>query len=76
MKGYHKPVMLEPSIEGLRIVPEGRYVDATFGGGGHSAAILEQLGTGKLIAFDQDWDAAANVPEDRRVLFLNQNSGT
>ena len=65
--------MLEPSIEGLRIVPEGRYVDATFGGGGHSAAILEQLGTGKLIAFDQDWDAAANVPEDRRVLFLNQN---
>ncbi|MDX9941229.1 MAG: 16S rRNA (cytosine(1402)-N(4))-methyltransferase RsmH [Bacteroidales bacterium] len=73
MKGYHKPVMLEPSIEGLRIVPEGRYVDATFGGGGHSAAILEQLGTGKLIAFDQDWDAAANVPEDRRVLFLNQN---
>lgn len=73
MMGYHKPVLLEASIEGLQVVPGSRYVDATFGGGGHSAAILERLGTGKLIAFDQDRDAETNVPDEPRVMFLNQN---
>lgn len=54
---YHKPVMLRECIDALKIVPEGIYVDATFGGGGHSLAILEQVKGGRLIAFDQDEDA-------------------
>ncbi len=54
---YHQPVLLKESIEGLSIRPDGIYVDATFGGGGHSRAILEKLTTGRLIAFDQDEDA-------------------
>jgi 16S rRNA (cytosine1402-N4)-methyltransferase len=54
---YHKPVMLNECIEGLNINPEGTYVDVTFGGGGHSMAILEKLKGGKLISFDQDDDA-------------------
>ena len=61
---YHKPVMLQQCIEGLNIKPDGIYVDVTFGGGGHSLAILEQLRGGRLIAFDQDEDAkrqAANL---------------
>lgn len=59
---YHRPVMLTEAIEGLNIRPEGTYVDVTFGGGGHSRAILEHLGTGgHLVAFDQDEDAAKRV---------------
>jgi 16S rRNA (cytosine1402-N4)-methyltransferase len=54
---YHKPVMLHECIEALNIHPEGTYVDATFGGGGHSLAILERIKGGRLIAFDQDEDA-------------------
>ena len=54
---YHKPVMLTECLEGLNINPQGTYVDVTFGGGGHSLKILEQLDAGKLIAFDQDDDA-------------------
>jgi 16S rRNA (cytosine1402-N4)-methyltransferase len=54
---YHKPVMLQQCIEGLHIKPEGIYVDVTFGGGGHSLAILEKIKGGRLIAFDQDEDA-------------------
>jgi 16S rRNA (cytosine1402-N4)-methyltransferase len=73
MKAYHDPVLVQASVEGLNINPGGRYIDATFGGGGHSALILKKLGKGKLIAFDQDKDAEANVPDDERVLFLNQN---
>lgn len=73
MKTYHDPVLAETAVEGLNISPGGRYVDATFGGGGHSAIILKKLPQGKLIAFDQDKDAAANVPDDERILFLNQN---
>ena len=57
MTMYHKPVMLQECIEGLNIKPEGIYVDVTFGGGGHSLAILEQIKGGRLIAFDQDDDA-------------------
>lgn len=58
---YHNPVMLHECLEGLDIKPDGVYVDVTFGGGGHSKAILEQLTTGHLIAFDQDEDAEKNA---------------
>lgn len=54
---YHRPVMLTECLEGLNIKPDGIYVDVTFGGGGHSLKILEQLREGRLIAFDQDEDA-------------------
>lgn len=72
--GYHVPVMLSEVIESLRINPSGTYVDATFGGGGHSKAILKKLGkSGHLIAFDQDLDAKRNVPDDSRILFIPHN---
>ncbi len=70
---YHVPALLNECIEGLNIQPKGIYVDVTFGGGGHSKRILELLGDGKLIAFDQDSDAEKNKPVDNRFLFLNQN---
>jgi 16S rRNA (cytosine1402-N4)-methyltransferase len=71
---YHTPVMLQESLEALNIQPGGIYVDVTFGGGGHSRGILERLGPeGRLIAFDQDEDALKNVPDDRRLSFINQN---
>jgi 16S rRNA (cytosine1402-N4)-methyltransferase len=70
---YHIPALLNESIDGLNIRPDGIYVDVTFGGGGHSMEILKRLKTGKLIAFDQDEDAAVNVPADDRFLFLDQN---
>ncbi len=71
---YHMPVLLNEVISGLQIVPSGIYVDCTFGGGGHSIAILEQLNNeGKLIAFDQDADAIKNLPKDDRIIFLPHN---
>jgi 16S rRNA (cytosine1402-N4)-methyltransferase len=71
---YHIPVLLQETIDGLSIDPKGIYVDCTFGGGGHSRAILQQLGpAGKLIAFDQDEDAKRNLPADERVLFVPHN---
>ena len=71
---YHIPVMLNESIEGLNINPNGTYVDVTFGGGGHSRRILECLGeNGRLYAFDQDEDAAKNVIDDSRFTFIPQN---
>ena len=71
---YHNPVLLQETIAGLAILPEGIYVDCTFGGGGHSKAILEKLNSkGKLIAFDQDEDAKKNLPDDERVLFVPHN---
>ena len=71
---YHNPVLLHEAIEGLAVIPGGIYVDATFGGGGHSRAILEKLDEkGRLIAFDQDPEAAGNVPGDQRLQFLNHN---
>lgn len=71
---YHIPVLLAESLEGLHIQPGGIYVDCTFGGGGHSRAILSRLGPeGRLVAFDQDADAARNLPGDDRVLFVPQN---
>ncbi len=59
--GYHIPVMLQECLEGLAIKPDGIYVDVTFGGGGHSRAIVEKLETGRLYGFDQDEDARANA---------------
>ena len=70
---YHIPALLNESIDGLNIKPDGIYVDVTFGGGGHSMEILKRLTTGKLIAFDQDEDARTNVPSDKKFLFLDQN---
>ena len=72
--GYHVPVMLQACLDGLNIKPDGIYVDVTFGGGGHSRAILERLGPkGILIAFDQDEDAKCNLPNDDRLIFIDQN---
>jgi 16S rRNA (cytosine1402-N4)-methyltransferase len=71
---YHIPVLLKEIIEALQITPNGTYVDCTFGGGGHSKAILENLSEkGKLIAFDQDEDAGKNLPDDARVIFVPHN---
>jgi len=70
---YHNPVLLHRSIELLNIEPNGVYVDVTFGGGGHSRLILEQLAQGRLIAFDQDPDALNNIPEDDRFTLIPQN---
>ena len=71
---YHTPVLLKEAIEGLNIKPNGIYVDCTFGGGGHSRAILGCLDeNGKLFAFDQDDDARKNLPDDERVIFVPQN---
>ena len=71
---YHVPVLLQESITALAIKPGGVYVDCTFGGGGHSRAILESLGSdGRLIAFDQDADARKNLPDDDRILFVPHN---
>jgi 16S rRNA (cytosine1402-N4)-methyltransferase len=72
---YHKPVMLNECIDALNIKPNGIYVDVTFGGGGHSMRILEQLKEGRLIAFDQDEDAkkqAENI-ESRSFTFCQAN---
>ena len=70
---YHNPVLLSESVLGLAIKPNGTYVDLTFGGGGHSAEILKHLPDGKLIAFDQDDDAERNLPDDKRIIFVNNN---
>jgi 16S rRNA (cytosine1402-N4)-methyltransferase len=72
---YHQPVLLQECIEGLQIKPAGTYVDITFGGGGHSRAILEKLQGGKLFSFDQDADAAENAKEitDPAFTFVEAN---
>ena len=73
-QAYHLPVLLQESLDGLAIRPEGSYVDCTFGGGGHSRGILERLGPkGRLYAFDQDSDARHNLPDDPRITFLPHN---
>ncbi|MEE4197438.1 MAG: 16S rRNA (cytosine(1402)-N(4))-methyltransferase RsmH [Bacteroidales bacterium] len=71
--GYHTPVLLTESIDGLQVKPRGIYVDVTFGGGGHSREILKRLKRGKLVAFDQDDDALKNRLEDERFIFVNHN---
>ncbi|MFN5371247.1 MAG: 16S rRNA (cytosine(1402)-N(4))-methyltransferase RsmH [Bacteroidia bacterium] len=71
---YHTPVLFQHCLDGLRLRPNGTYVDVTFGGGGHSRGILNQLNTdGKLFAFDQDPDAARNTPNDSRFTLIPQN---
>ncbi len=70
---YHEPVLLNECLEALALNPSGIYVDVTFGGGGHSRAILERLGAGRLVGFDQDADALCNQPDDDRFVFVRQN---
>jgi 16S rRNA (cytosine1402-N4)-methyltransferase len=71
---YHVPVLLEASLNGLNIKENGVYVDVTYGGGGHSKAILERLGKqGKLIAFDRDGEAHNQAIEDERIVFVKAN---
>ncbi|MDP4210448.1 MAG: 16S rRNA (cytosine(1402)-N(4))-methyltransferase RsmH [Bacteroidota bacterium] len=73
MTTYHTPVLLNESIEGLNIKPGGIYVDVTFGGGGHSREILNRMGEGKLVSFDQDPDAMENQIDDPRFIFCRGN---
>ena len=70
---YHIPVMPAESIDGLNLFPGARVVDATYGGGGHSRLILNELQNGSLFAFDQDEDAAGNVIQDDRLFFIRHN---
>ena len=74
MMMYHSPVLLDDSVKGLNIIPNGTYVDATYGGGGHSRVILKKLGPkGRLIAFDQDSDAHKNKIIDSRLKLIESN---
>jgi len=74
MKMYHNPVLLNESVKGLKIIPEGTYIDVTYGGGGHSKVILQKLGPkGRLIAFDQDRDAHKNKIDDNRLKLIESN---
>jgi 16S rRNA (cytosine1402-N4)-methyltransferase len=70
---YHVPALLEKSVDALDIKANGVYVDATYGGGGHSREILSRLGDGKLIAFDRDTDTVDNLLDDKRLIFVNNN---
>ncbi len=71
---YHTPVLLDEALEALAIEPAGTYCDLTFGGGGHSRAILERLGSeGSLYSFDQDRDTLANAPDDKRFHYVESN---
>jgi len=70
---YHKPALLEESIEGLNIKESGIYVDATFGGGGHANEILERLKDGKLFVFDQDIEALENSKKDKKLYTIHAN---
>jgi len=73
MSAYHIPVLLTESVDGLITDPDGTYVDATFGGGGHSREILTRVKKGRILAFDQDLRAKKNVLEDTRFIFFRQN---
>ena len=70
---YHIPVLLQESVDGLAIKPEGVYVDVTFGGGGHSREILSRLNSGHLYSFDQDADAESNVEAQEGFTFVRSN---
>ena len=72
-QAYHIPVLLMPTVDGLDIVPDGIYVDVTFGGGGHSLEILKRMTTGRLIALDQDPRAHENAPHDDRFTLIHGN---
>lgn len=74
VEGYHVPVLLKESVDGLDVQPDGVYVDVTFGGGGHSREILSRLGVhGRLFSFDQDADAEKNIVADDRFTFVRSN---
>ena len=74
MTKFHSPVLLNEAIQGLKISPKGVYIDATFGGGGHSKAILEMLNKeGRLLSFDQDEDTYENKINDSRFKFISAN---
>mgnify|MGYP003375671403 CR=1 FL=1 len=71
---YHVPVLLKESVDGMNIVPNGTYVDVTFGGGGHSREILSRLGEGgRLLGFDQDEDAERNIVNNPHFIFVRSN---
>lgn len=70
---YHHPVLLEESVAALEVEKGGIFVDATFGGGGHTSEILRRMPSGRLIVFDQDSDVIANLPKDERLIFVNDN---
>lgn len=71
---YHEPVLLHKSVEALQVIPNGIYVDATYGGGGHTREILSKLGAdGKIFGFDQDPDVRANILQDSRFVFTPCN---
>ena len=70
---YHQSVLLNEAVDGLDINPDGIYVDVTFGGGGHSKAILQKLENGRLFAFDQDADALSNSIDNECFVLINQN---
>jgi len=70
---YHQPVLLQESINGLNIHPDGIYADVTLGGGGHAREILKHLKSGRLIAFDRDEAAFGNLPDDERIIFVRHN---
>ena len=72
-QSYHIPVLLHDAVNGLKIIPKGVYVDATFGGGGHSKVVLNKLSGGKLVGFDQDPDAERNLPKSDDFIFVPQN---
>lgn len=71
--GYHVPVLLQDCSEGMKVEPNGIYIDATFGGGGHSRALLERMQGGRLLAFDKDPDAKVNLIDDERFSFIGQD---
>ena len=74
MESYHTPVLLKESVSALSIKKRGIYADVTFGGGGHSRAILEQLdSSARLFAMDRDQDALANAPKDKRLTLIHSN---
>ena len=74
MTKYHTPALLGETLDGLLTNRDGVYVDVTYGGGGHTVAILNQLSEkAKVLAFDQDPDAEANLVDDERLIFVNQN---
>lgn len=74
MSDYHDPVLLRESVDMLNVRPDGVYVDVTFGGGGHSREILSRLGKkGRLVSFDQDAEALANAPDDKRLVPVHNN---
>src|SRR5437763_4687544 len=73
MTKYHQSVLLKESVDGLVTDVDGIYVDATFGGGGHSQEILKRLNKGRLVSFDQDEDAFKNAIDDERFMLIRSN---